>query len=102
MILYNQDGRPGADDEAEKLEQSLQAAHCETHKLKWINASDIWNLMNKTFDTIQGNISLMILCIMSHGYKGFVTGADRSETSLENILHKLNQKLLDNIPLVSF
>ena len=50
---------------------------------------------------ILSDFSLLIVCIMAHGYQGTLSGSGSSELPINNILHQLTALLPPHIPLVS-
>lgn len=57
-ILFNKHDRPGAEDEAQNLEQSLQKIGCDVIKVEWAETKDINTAINDTLHGYLGEYPL--------------------------------------------
>ena len=102
LILYSSHHRRGAEDEADKLEQSLHTAGCDkVFKLQWSQAEELHNMIDSSVADIKASCSLLIVCLMSHGSRGCVQSGQGEFIPVNQILHQLTLALPDHVPLVS-
>ena len=101
LILYNSEDRHGADEEADNFKQALETAGCDVIKLQWSNTSELGSMIDSSLTRIVGDCSLLIVAVMTHGYRGALSGSEGSEIPINNILRQFEQDLPSHIPLVS-
>ena len=106
LILYNIINRPGAEEEADYMKDSLTAAGFrDTNKLQWTECDELYSMIDSHLDVIlqqqQGdrNCSLLMMCLMSHGGRGSLECGGK-KIPVNDILHKLKHRLPDHLPLV--
>ena len=100
LILYNKQHRHGAEEEADNFKQALEAAGCDVTKLEWTNAAELGSMIDSSLEGIVGDCSLLIVAVMTHGYRGALRGSGSSEIPINNILFQLQYTLPKHTPLV--
>ena len=102
MVLYSSHHRRGAEDEADKLDRSLNSAGCDqVFKLEWSQAEELENMIHSSVTDMKDSCSLLIVCLMSHGSRGCVQSGIGEFIPVNQILHQLTLALPDLVPLVS-
>ena len=102
MILYNTHERKGATDEAEKMELSLQAAGFSlVVKAEWKFVDDLLTLLHRHLSQNAKMMSLLTVCIMSHGKTGNLIDSERRTIAITDVLDSIGQWIPKHIPLVS-
>ena len=103
LILFNSEDRQGAFEEADGLEQALWASGCDVIKMEWCGAVELHNMIDSAMTSIVGNCSLLIVCLMSHGSRGVLSGSCGGRVTVNDVLHQLTFCLPSNmrIPMVS-
>ena len=97
MILYNTHERKGATDEAEKMELSLQAAGFSlVVKAEWKSVDDLLLLLHSHLTQNAKRLSLLTVCIMSHGKTG-----NLGTRAISEVLESIDQRIPEHVPLVS-
>lgn len=102
LILYNQHGRPGADDEANNLSTALEHAGCDVIKQTWSCVRELQTMMVDRLQSIGGSCSFLMVCFMSHGSIGTLQGNDGEEIAINMIVKILSENLPSHLPLVRF
>ena len=107
LILYNKVNRPGAEEEADYMKESLTAAGFrDINRLQWTECDELHSMIDSHLDVIlqqqqeDRNCSLLMLCLMSNGGRGSLECRGR-RIPINDILHKLKYRLPDYLPLVS-
>ena len=104
LILYTTYNRPGAQTEADNMEQSLLTAGFDVEKMEWKAAWELHNKLRNTLQRIACDCSLLVLCLMSHESIGALHGGDRDGISLpipiNDVLHYPSQLIAEFIPMV--
>ena len=100
MILYNTSNRPGAIEEADNLYRALAAAGTQTSKYEFSRSIELQNIIGDTLEVIAGDCSFLVVCVMSHGGRGSVSGDGGEEIPINTILQQLAHHLPKFIPLV--
>ena len=100
LILYNKQHRHGAEEEADNFKQALEAAGCDVTKLEWTNAAELGSMIDSSLEGIVGDCSLLIVAVMTHGYRGALRGSENSEIPINDILFQLQHTLPKHTPLV--
>ena len=100
IILYNPEGRDGAEDEARKLEQAWKTATHEVIMMPWTHTDQILRFLDDKLERLLGHCSLLTINIMCHGHRGVLCGSQNSSTTINNILYHLNSALAPFLPLV--
>ena len=102
MILYNTHERKGATDEAEKMELSLQAAGFSlVVKAEWKSVDDLLILIHRHLTQNAKVLSLLTVCIMSHGKSGNLIDSNRGTIAISEVLESIDQQIPAHVPLVS-
>ena len=101
LILYNSEDRHGADEEADNFKQALETAGCDVIKLQWSNTSELGSMIDSSLTRIVGDCSLLIVAVMTHGYRGALRGSTGSEIPINDLLYHFNQELPQHLPMVS-
>ena len=100
LILYNKQHRHGAEEEADNFKQALETAGCDVTKLEWTHAAELGSMIDSSLEGIVGDCSLLIVAVMTHGYRGALRGSGSSEIPINNILFQLQYTLPKHTPLV--
>lgn len=100
LILYSTLHRPGAEEEAANLEQSLQTAGCDVSKLEWYDAGELHNMIESVLTSMIADCSLLIVCLMAHGSRGAIKGGSGKGIPVNDVLHQLSFALPKDLPLV--
>ena len=101
LILYSAEDRHGADEEADNFKHALETAGCDVIKLQWSNTSELDNMIDSSLTGILDDCSLLIVAVMTHGYRGALRGSEGSEIPINDILFQLEYTLQEQLPLVS-
>ena len=100
LVLYNTEGRPSASQEADDLTQSLATAGFDTRLKEWKRDLDV--VVTDALPVIEpAKLSLLVICIMTHGTAGMLMGSNNYTESISDILQHLKDMLPVNLPLVS-
>ena len=102
LILFSSEDKLGAFEEADGLEQALQASGCDVIKMEWFDAVELHNMIDSAMTRIVGDCSLLIVCLMSHGSRGVISGSCGGRVSVNDILHNLKLSVPNDmcIPMV--
>ena len=100
LVLYNTVERKDSEKEACEVETNLRNADFNVMKTKWENALDLPGILHSQLWGIRGSISLLFVCIMSHGNCGTVRGDNNTLMPISDILFTLTDKLPPTLPLV--
>ena len=100
VILFRSEGRQGAVDEADDLEQALTATGCDVIKMEWSEATELHNMIESALSRVVANCSLLIVCFMSHGSRGALADSHGQRVPVNDILHQSSFSLPQDIPLV--
>ena len=100
LILYSTYQRDGAEEEAENLNHALGASGCLTIKQQFSGKQDLLNGIEGAIRNIN-DCSLLIVCLMSHGGRGAISGDGGEQIAIDPILQKLDHHLPKFTPLVS-
>ena len=101
LILYSSAERQGAGEEADNFKYALETAGCDVIKLEWSNTSELGSMIDSSLTGIVSNCSLLIVAVMTHGYRGALRGSEGSEIPINDILFQLEYTLPKQLPLVS-
>ena len=85
IILYSKEERPGAVEEAEDMQQSLEAVGFQVIVYEWSNTNEIIHQLHYIRCGIMANCSLLTVCTMSHGYRGVLTDTQAGAYIPENL-----------------
>ena len=97
LILYTTYNRPGAQEEADNMEQSLHTAGFDVEKTEW---KDTY-ILNSSLEQIARDCSLLVMCLMSHGSRGVLHGGDsHGIIRIYDVLQHLSQLIAEFIPMV--
>ena len=86
-----------AEDEANKMTDSLVTAGCETQKIEWKSALD---LRHRIDELPSQGISLLVISIMTHGKAGMLYGCNGSHIPITDVLQIVDNKLSEQVPMV--
>ena len=100
LILYSKQHRHGAEEEADNFKQALETAGCDVTKLEWTNTAELGSMIDSSLEGIVSSCSLLIVAVMTHGYRGALRGSKNSEIPINDILFQLQHTLPKNTPLV--
>ena len=100
MVLYSKHHRQGAEEEADNFKQALETAGCDVTKLEWTNTAELGSMIDSSLEGIVSSCSLLIVAVMTHGYRGALRGSENSEIPVNDILFQLQHTLPKNTPLV--
>ena len=95
LILYTIYNRPGAQEEADNMEQSLCTAGFHVEKAEW---KDTY-ILNSLLERIARDCSLLVLCLMSHGIRGVLHGVSWS-IPINDILDYTSRYIPESSPKV--
>ena len=101
IILYSKEERPGAVEEAEDMQQSLEAVGFQVIMYEWSDTNEIIHQLRDILPRIMANCSLLTVCTMSHGYRGVLTDRQGNKLPINRIFNILSTSLPSYIPLVS-
>ena len=87
LVLFNSEERPGAEAEAANVEQALQTAGCDVMKMEWYDVDELHNMIESVLNGIVADCSLLIVCLMSHGSRGVITGSNGKAIPVNKILN---------------
>ena len=102
MILYNTSNRPGAIEEADNLYRALAAAGTQTSNYEFSGSTELRKTIKTALQVIISDCSLLVVCVMSHGGRGSISGDRGEEIPIKTILQQLVHHLPKFIPLVSY
>ena len=71
--------------------------------MEWFDAVELHNMIDSAMTRIVGNCSLLIVCLMSHGSRGVLSGSCGGRVTVNDVLHQLTFCLpsVMCIPMVS-
>ena len=101
LVLYNTVNRVMALEEAEKMEESLSKAGFETMMKEWTTTFSLRQEFMDELKDCKDKLSLLLVCIMSHGRVGRIAGAENTEIPISDIIELLDNILPKKVPLVS-
>ena len=100
LILYNTNRRAGAETEADSLQNAFTRVGFDVNKSDWVDTHELQSLIEISIIPTLQRCSLLVIAIMCHGYRGTLSGSDGSELPVNNILHRLTERLPVNLPMV--
>ena len=101
-LFYNIHDRTGADEEATKLHESLQFIGFTSEMVEWEFVTTLPHTIHETLSTIPTDaVSVVVVCIMSHGKLGALSDSAGSQIPVNYILHQLTDILPQEATLVS-
>lgn len=101
LIFFNTEDRQGAENEASYMKQALQLTGCEIIQQEWSAAHQLGDMIDNALTDILAECSLLVVCIMTHGYRGTLSGGEGTEISVNDVLNQLTTSLPGHLPLVS-
>ena len=101
LILYNKYHRNGAEDEANSLRQSLEAAGFSVIKFEWKDATGLMAIITDVVATLSTDCSLLLVSLISHGSTRMLGASNGESVPVNQILHRINHSLPPYVPLVS-
>ena len=101
LILYVTENRPGGQEEADDMEESLQRAGFEVIKREWSKCDELYELLYGTLSVRRYHCSLLFVCLCGPGAGGCLRGADGQVKPVNYYLHLLHLVLPEWTPLVS-
>lgn len=99
LILFSSDDRPGAEDEADNLNQGLKSLGCQIRKHD-ISRIDLTTTLEDTLRDIADDCALLVVCLMSHGGRGALE-VDGQQIAISAILQQITYHLPESTPVVS-
>ena len=101
LILYNTDDRVGSREEAKAVDKNLKKVHFDVTKLKWKSALELPAILQANLPATETDcMSVLMVCVMSHGRIGTLKGSGSSIMPISNILWQLKELLPPHLPLV--
>ena len=100
LILYNTNDRINSTEEAKVVETNLQNADFQTRRVMWESALKLPHILHEQLTGHTDQMSLLMVCIMSHGRIGTLTGTQSSVMPISDVLWKLSELLPEHLPLV--
>ena len=91
-------------DEANNLKQALQTGGFTLIGVDingWTGLSGLEHVLD-SIETVAVDCCLLFVCLMSHGGRGFLEPSKGNKIPVNDILHKLQDKLPPPIPMVCF
>ena len=101
LILYDKYRRNGAEDEANSLSQSLEAAIFNVQKFEWEDAPRLMAIIEDVAATLSTDSLLLLVSLMSHGSRGMLGASNGKSVPVNHILQRINHSLPPYVPLVS-
>ena len=100
-LFYNIHDRTGADEEATKLHESLQYIGFTSETVEWDFVTTLPHTIHETLSTMRRDtVSVVVVCIMSHGKLGALSDSVGSQIPVNYILHQLTNMLPQEVTLV--
>ena len=100
LVLYNSDGRDQSVEEANYMNGKLRMAGFTALIKKWSNAMQLPEILHY-LHPVQDRLSLLFVCIMSHGRAGMIVGSNSTKMPITDILTVLESNIPIHIPMVS-
>ena len=98
LVLYNTEGREGAELETKTMNDSLVKAGFHTKMKEWKYS---YELFLECTELMSSGLSLLVVSIMSHGTAGTLKDSGGSMIAITDILSSLKSELPEKLPLVS-
>lgn len=100
LVCYNTSQRCGATAEANYLHKSLITDGFRSILYSWDGFDDLVSGLQSHLRNISNDCSLLFVCFMSHGFRGYLEGKDGSSGQITELLQYLNDYLISATPLV--
>lgn len=100
LVFYNTHKREGAAQEAENMALSLEEAGFSCVLEEWKCRQTLLQRLQKHLDHIANKLSLLTVCVMSHGITGNLVDSNAQQLAISDILHLIDLTLPKHIPLV--
>ena len=100
MVCYNTIQREGALEEAERLEDAFDGLGFLVLKCCWTHFNELLNWITDQLLMLDKEISLLVVCTMSHGFRGHMVGKEGSHGEITNLLHRVQSDISTTTPLV--
>ena len=100
LVFYNTHKAEGAAQEAENMALSLEEAGFSFVLEEWKCRQTLLDRLQKHLDHIANKLSLLTVCIMSHGITGNLIDSNAKKLAISDILHLINQTIPKHVPLV--
>ena len=68
--------------------------------MEWSEGRELQCMIESALSRIVSDCSLLIVCLMSHGCRGVLSGSDGEEIPVNDILHQFTYTLPDYLPMV--
>ena len=102
FLFYNIRDRTGADEEATKLHESLRYIGFTSKRVQWDFVTTLPHTIHETLSCLHTDaVSVVMVCIMSHGKLGTISDSAGSQIPVNYILHQLTDILPQEATLVS-
>ena len=100
LVLYNTNDRINSTEEAKVVETNMRNADFHTIKVEWESALKLPHILCEQLSGHTDQMSVLMVCIMSHGRIGTLTGSQSSVMPISDVLWKLSELLPEHLPLV--
>ena len=100
LVFYNTNKREGTAQEAENMALSLEEAGFSFELEEWKCRQTLLERLQKHLDHIANKLSLLTVCIMSHGITGNLIDSNSQKLAISDILHLVNPTIPKHVPLV--
>ena len=106
VVLYNPLDRPGAQDEAQLMNDSLTKAGFRSKAIQWECAHKLEGILKRELeDIVSKGLSILVVSIMSHGQLGLLCGknSEGKDTRIEisKLIKQIGREIPEPIPVVS-
>lgn len=100
LILYCVEDRNHAEQEAERLRIGLTKGGCEVIKCRWSSGPELQQIIDQKLQIIIDDCALLVVCVMSHGSIGALSGPDGVKVPLNDILAQFTSSIPEWMPMV--
>ena len=83
------------------MNEKLRMAEFHSRKKKWSNAMQLPQILHEHLLPVQDRLSLLFVCIMSHGRAGMIVGSNSTKMPITDILTVLENNIPSHVPMVS-
>ena len=83
------------------MNEKLRMAEFHLRKKKWSNAMQLPQILHEHLLPVQDRLSLLFVCIMSHGRAGMIVGSNSTKMPITDILTVIENSITSQVPMIS-
>lgn len=101
LVFFSTTERDGALDEGYHMTNSLYKMGITTYQIIWEKLTELLPDITEYLRDIGPSSSLLILCMMAHGFKGTIVDKDDKRQEINGIVDLVSEFIPEHIPVVS-